>query len=175
MKKNKKESPHLNFSNVVTIIITLVVMVFTHESTSKTINWGTTIFYITLYFTLALSSGKFEKKVGKGIKVRIDNAKKLMYHVYKGKITPIQSAWIFGYVCYRLLISSNYFLIQIPLDMIITIGFVMALSLTNKRIRTPIEMLKEIVVMPTLDKIMEGLNEEEEKKIRTIVLRRRPQ
>lgn len=164
-QKEQNKDMHINFSGTLTIIITLLVMVFTYDTSSKTINWGTTIFYIMLYFVLALTTGEFKRAIESGVRGIFQNLKNYMKKIYYGKISPTQAFWIFCYIAYRILISTNFFNIQMPFNIIITIGFVMGLSLTNKRIRTITETFKDVFIMNPLERLLAEEDEVVDQKI----------
>ncbi len=163
MSKVTTKNSQLKFSTVVTIVITIISMVFTYESESKTINWGSAILYIVLYFILAFAHGNYDKIEGKGIKVIVQNSMNLAKKIFKGCINYKQACWIFCYTAYNIIIASNYLKIPMPFSVIVIIGFIMGLALTKNNMKKISELVKDLVLPPKpKEKILSDFVEEQE-------------
>lgn len=161
MSERTNNTLQLKFSTVLTIVMTIITMVFTYNSESKTINWGTSIFYIVLYFVLAFAHGDYDKMKGRSAKAMLYNLKSLTKKIVKGRINYKQAGWIFCYTAYNIIIASNYFNIPMPFSVIIMIGFIMGLALTKNNMKKITELVKDIVLPPKLKDFIDDFLEPE--------------
>lgn len=73
-----------------------------------------------------------------------EDIKSVTNRAIKGRLTPLQWIWILCYLVYRLLIENNYYNLDTPVDMVISIFFIGGLQLTSYNIGGIGKLLKDI-------------------------------
>ena len=64
-----------------------------------------------------------------------ENIKTIVKRTMKGTITIPQAIWLLAYITYLVIITSNFFNIELPLNIIITVAFYFGLALTSRNIQ----------------------------------------